>query len=177
MHTIVLGAGALGSVISAYLTYAGEKVTLLAREPRATSLQAHGVAVTGVEEFTASVTVMARPHDLGAADLIVTVKTYDTEPALASVSHLRMGSVLSLQNGVLKNEQLAHYFGWEKTLGASPLFSAQVTPAGLVHFTYHSGMALGEFSGAMSPRVQAIAAMLERGGMRPVSVPQIRSVE
>lgn len=121
---------------------------------------------------------MARPHDLGAADLlIVTVKTYDTEPALASVSHLRMGSVLSLQNGVLKNEQLAHYFGWEKTLGASPLFSAQVTPAGRVHFTYHSGMVLGEFSGAMSPRVQAIEAMLERGGMRPVSVPQIRSVE
>ncbi len=178
MHTIVLGEGALGSVISAYLTRAGEEVTLLARGPRATFLQAHGVAVTGVEDFTAPVTITTRPHELREADvLIVTVKTYDTESALASVSHLDVGSVFSLQNGVLKNEQLAHYFGWEKTLGASPLFSAEVTPAGPVQFTYHGGMVLGEFSGAMSPRVQTIAAMLERGGMRPVIAPQIQAVE
>ena len=178
MHTIILGAGALGSVMSAYLTRAGEEVTLLARGPRATFLQEHGVAVTGVEDFTAPVAVTTRPHDLRAADvLIVTVKTYDTEPALASVSHVDVGSVFSLQNGVLKNEQLAHYFGWEKTLGASSLFSAQVTPAGPVHFTYHGGMVLGEFSGAMSPRVQTIAAMLERGGMRPVIAPQVQAVE
>ena len=178
MRTIVLGAGALGSVISAYLTRAGEEVILLARGPRAAFLQAHGVTITGVEDFTAPVTVTTHPHDLRAADvLIVTVKTYDTEPALASVRHLHVGSVFSLQNGVLKNEQLAHYFGWEKTLGASPLFSAQVTPAGPVYFTYHGGIVLGEFSGAMSPRVQAIATMLERGGMRPVIAPQIQTVE
>src|SRR5206468_4524387 len=114
--------------------------------------------------------VSTRPHELREADvLIVTVKTYDTEPALASVSHLDVGSVFSLQNGVLKNEQLAHYFGWEKTLGASPLFSAEVTPAGPVHFTYHGGMALGEFSGAMSPGVQTVVALVDRGGMRTVS--------
>jgi 2-dehydropantoate 2-reductase len=178
MHTIVLGAGALGSVISAYLTRAGEEVSLLARGPRATFLQAHGVAITGVEDFTVPVTVTTRPHDLRAADvLIVTVKTYDTEPALASVSHVDVGSVFSLQNGILKNEQLARYFGWEKTLGASSLFSAQVTPPGPVHFTYHGGIVLGEFSGAISPRVQTIAAMLERGGMRPIIAPQIQSVE
>ena len=178
MRTIVLGAGALGSVISAYLTRAGEEVILLARGPRAAFLQAHGVTITGVEDFTAPVTVTTHPHDLRAADvLIVTVKTYDTEPALASVRHLHVGSVFSLQNGVLKNEQLAHYFGWEKTLGASPLFSAQVTPAGPVYFTYHGGIVLGEFSGAMSPRVQAIATMLERGGMRPVMAPRIQTVE
>jgi len=178
VHTIVLGAGALGSVISAYLTRAGEEVTLLARGPRAAFLQAHGVTITGVEDFIAPVTVMTRPHDLRAADvLIVTVKTYDTEPALASVSHVDVGSVFSLQNGVLKNEQLASYFGWEKTLGASSLFSAQVTPPGPVQFTYHGGIVLGEFSGAMSPRVQTIAAMLERGGMRPIIAPQIQSVE
>jgi 2-dehydropantoate 2-reductase len=153
-------------------------VALLARGPRATFLQAHGVAITGVEDFTTPVTITTRPHDLRAADvLIVTVKTYDTEPALASVSHLDVGSVFSLQNGVLKNEQLAHYFGWEKTLGASPLFSAQVTPTGPVHFTYHGGIVLGEFSSAISPRVQTLTAMLERSGMRPLIASQIQAVE
>jgi 2-dehydropantoate 2-reductase len=177
MQTLILGAGALGSVMSAYLTRAWVSVTLLARGQRAAFLHKHGVAITGVEDFTVPVTVATHPHELREADLlIVTVKTYDTEPALASVSHLKIGSVFSLQNGVLKNEQLAHYFGWEKTLGASPLFSAEVTPTGSVHFTYHGGLVLGEFSGPTSPRLQTVAAMLEYGGMRPVLTPQIQSV-
>jgi 2-dehydropantoate 2-reductase len=178
VHTVVLGAGALGSIISAYLARAGEAVTLVARGPRAAFLQEHGVTVTGLEDFTVPVTVTTRPHELRAADvLIVTVKTYDTEAALASLSHLDVGSAFSLQNGVLKNEQLLHYFGREKTLGASPLFSAAVTPAGAVDFTYHGGIVLGEFSGVRSTRVQSVAALLERGGMRPVIAPQIQSVE
>jgi len=178
MQTLILGAGALGSVMSAYLTRAGVPVTLLARGQRAAFLHKHGVSVTGVEDFTVPVTVATHPHELREADLlIVTVKTYDTEPALASVSHLNVGSVFSLQNGVRKNEQLAHYFGWEKTLGASPLFSAEVTPTGSVHFTYHGGLVLGEFSGTTSTRLQTVAAMLEYGGMRPMLTPQIQSVE
>ena len=33
---------------------------------------------------------------------------------------------------MLKNEQLAHTFGWEKTLGAAVVLSGEVTPAGPV---------------------------------------------
>ena len=66
------------------------------------------------------VAVTTQPQTVREADvLVVAVKTYDTAPALDSVSHLQVGSVLSIQNGVLKDAQVAHTFGWDKTLGAA----------------------------------------------------------
>src|SRR2546429_4182442 len=120
MKIVILGAGALGTVLGAHLARAGEDVTLLARGQRAAYLQEHGATITGLVDFTVPVPVVTDPSQIRDADvLIVTVKTYDMEPALAAVKHLDVGSVLSIQNGVLKNEQLAQTFGWEKVLGAT----------------------------------------------------------
>ena len=120
MKIVILGAGALGSLFGAHLASAGEDVTLIARDARAKAIHDHGVTVTGLANLTVPVHVTARPQELQQADaLLVTVKTYDMEPALESVAHLRVGGALSVQNGLVKNEQLARRFGWEKTLGAA----------------------------------------------------------
>jgi 2-dehydropantoate 2-reductase len=108
---------------------------------------------------------------------VVAVKTYDTESALASVSHLKADSVLSVQNGVLKNEQLAHTFGWEQTLGAAVVLSGEVTPAGPVRFTLNEYFALGELPEGTSARVQALVSALVRAGIRAEVAGQIRTVE
>ena len=71
------------------------------------------------------------------------MKTYDSESALASVQHLRVASMLSVQNGVLKNEQLAGIFGWEPVLGAAAFVSGEVLPDGPVRFTVNGHLALG----------------------------------
>ncbi len=114
MNLVLVGAGALGSVLGAYLAKAGEDVSLLARGNRAAYLKEHGVTVTGLGDFNVPVNVVTDPHQVKKADaLIVTVKTYDMADTLASIGHLDVGSVLSIQNGVVKNEQLAHVFGWE----------------------------------------------------------------
>jgi 2-dehydropantoate 2-reductase len=178
MKTVILGAGALGSVLGAHLARAGEEVTLIAREARAKVLQEQGVTITGLVDFTVPVHVTARPRELQEADyLLVTVKTYDTEAALESVAHLRVGSVLSVQNGVVKDEQLAQHFGWERTVGAAAFVSAEVTPAGPVRFTANQWLRLGEIPEGTSPRVEALAAALARGGIRAEVSPRIRSVE
>src|SRR5262249_36642741 len=127
MKIVILGAGALGTVLGAHLARAGEDVTLIARGQRAAYLQEHGATLTGLVDFTVSVPVIADPQQVHNADvLIVTVKTYDMASALASVKHLDVSSVLSIQNGVLKDEQLAAMFGWDKVLGAMAAFSAEV---------------------------------------------------
>ena len=129
MNIVILGAGALGTVLGAHLARAGEDVTLIARGQRAAYLQAHGATLTGLVDFTVPVSVVTDPSQVQkAAVLIVTVKTYDMAPALQSLKHLQVESVLSLQNGVLKNEQLAQTFGWDKVLGAMTHFSAEVLP-------------------------------------------------
>lgn len=178
MKIVILGAGALGSIIGGLLARAGEEVTIVARGQRAASLRQHGITLTGLVDFTVPVAVTTEPQTVREADvLVVAVKTYDTEPALESVRHLRIGSVLSIQNGVLKDEQLAHAFGRDKTLGAAAFLSGAVTPAGTVHFTVNEYLVVGELPAGMSPRVEAIVTALVKAGISAEAVPQVQDVE
>src|SRR5262249_37563863 len=178
MKIVILGAGALGTILGAHLTRAGEDVALLARGQRAAYLQEHGATITGLVDFTVPVRVITDPSQVHNADvLLVTVKTYDMASALASVKHLDVGSVLSIQNGVLKDEQLAAMFGWDKVLGAMAAFSAEVLPTGTVQFTINQGFFLGELPEGISDRVQTLATTLERAGIVAKVTPSTQSVE
>ena len=178
MKIVILGAGALGTVLGAHLARAGEDVTLLARGQRAAYLQEHGATITGLVDFTVPVPVVTDPSQVHDADaLIVTVKTYDMDAALASVKHIDAVSVLSIQNGVLKNEQLAQTFGWEKVLGATAMFTAEVLPTGTVRFTGNQGFYLGELPEGTSARVQTLGDTLERVGIVTQVTPSIQALE
>src|SRR2546428_953175 len=178
MKILILGAGSLGSIIGGHLARAGEEVTIIARGERAAYLQQHGITLTGLADFTVPVAVATQPQMVREADvLVVAVKTYDTAPALESVSHLKVGSVLSIQNGVLKDEQLARTFGWDKSLGAAAFLSGGVTPAGPVRFTVNEYLVLGELPSGISARVQTFVTALVNAGIRADAVPQIQTVE
>ena len=144
MKTVILGAGTLGSILAAHLARAGADVTLVARGKRAEYLREQGITVTGLADISASCPIVTTPAEISATDvLIVAVKTYDTEVALASLSHVDVGSIISVQNGVMKNEQIAKVFGTERTLGSTALFSGTMTAEGPVqyghrHRDYHS---------------------------------------
>jgi 2-dehydropantoate 2-reductase len=178
MKIAILGAGALGSIIGAHLVRVGADVLFIARGDRAAFLKQNGIVVTGLVDFTVPVTVTTHPHEVQEADvLLVTVKTFDTERALASLQHLRVHSVLSMQNGVLKNEQLAGMFGGEQVLGAAAVVSGEVLPNGAVRFTLNERLALGELPEGTSERAQGLAASLVRAGLRAEVSPHIQTVE
>ena len=178
MKVVILGAGALGSIIGAHLARAGEEVTIIARGPRAAYLQRHGVTLTGLADFTVPVAVTTRPQTVREADvLVVAVKTYDTEEALKSVRHLDVGGALSIQNGVLKDEQLADTFGRDRTLGAAAFVSGAVMPDGPVRFTVNEYLVVGELPAGVSPRVQAFVAALVKAGIRAEAVPNVQGIE
>jgi 2-dehydropantoate 2-reductase len=178
MRIVILGAGALGSIIGGHLARLGEDVVVLARGQRAAYVQQHGITLTGLVDFTVPVRVTTQPRELQDADvLVVTVKTYDTDAALASVQHLNVGSVLSIQNGVQKDEQLARTFGAEKTVGAAVVLSGEVTPAGPVRFTLNEYFAIGELPEGTSPRIHCLVDTLSRAGIRAEAAAQIRTVE
>jgi 2-dehydropantoate 2-reductase len=178
MKIVILGAGALGTVLGAHLARAGEDVTLIARGQRAAYLQAYGATLTGLVDFAVPITVVTDPQQVHETDvLIVTVKTYDMVSALHSVEHLHVASVLSLQNGVLKDEQLAQTFGWDKVLGAMTHFSAEVLPTGTVRFRTNQGVYLGALPAGMSPRLQTLGDLFVRVGIAVKVTPHIQSFE
>ena len=64
MKVVILGAGALGSIVGGHLARAGEEVTIVARGQRAAYLQQHGITLTGLADFTVPVAVTTQPQTL-----------------------------------------------------------------------------------------------------------------
>jgi 2-dehydropantoate 2-reductase len=178
MRIVILGAGAMGSILGAHLAQGGAEVIFLARGQRAQWLREHEITVSGLANITAPVHVIDRPHEVKDADvLLVAVKTHDTETALNSLRQLAVGTVLSVQNGVFKNAQVAHVFGWGKTLGAMAGFAGEVMPDGTVHCTIQQCLVIGEIPEGTSARVETLATALTRAGLPTAVSPHIQSVE
>ncbi len=175
---VILGAGAMGSIVGGHLARAGHRVALLARARRAAELAAHGLTLTGLSEFTTPVTVLTDPAQLErAGTLIVATKTPGTAAALEPLRHVPFETVLSIQNGPLKNELLAHAFGSERTLGALADTSGELLPDGRVLFTRNVNILIGELPAGTSARVERIAQALDAAGVRAAASTQILSLE
>lgn len=174
----VLGAGAIGSILGAHLARAGHSVAMLARGRRADGIEAQGLGICGLIEFSTPVTVLRDPAALQGADvLIVAMKTPGTEAALAALRHVNVGAAFSIQNGPVKNELLAAAFGAAKVLGSLADTSGEMLPDGRVLFTRNVRILLGELSGALSRRASDVAATLDASGVRSSAVANILGLE
>jgi 2-dehydropantoate 2-reductase len=134
--------------------------------------------VTGLSKFNASCPVIADANALSGGDvLILAVKSHDVDAALSSVADMTFSSVLSVQNGVYGNEQLAKVFGSQATLGATASFSGEMSPQGEVRFTVNGGFFIGELPSGISPRVENLATTLTNSGINAEAVPNIQSLQ
>ena len=136
MKFAILGAGALGSIMAAHLLRAGHDVQVIARGSRAAYLKEHGITITGLSDFNIPCPVVTDPKLIEPTDvLVIAVKTYDMEAALAGVANIAAGSVLSVQNGMMKDGLISQVFGRERTLVAVRVTRGRLMPKGVVRFT------------------------------------------
>jgi 2-dehydropantoate 2-reductase len=183
MNFVIIGAGALGSIYAAYLARKGHRVSLVARGERAAALAAHGVGIVGQDSFSVHCDIVTQPETLRHADVvIVAIKTYDTVQALAPLRGLAVKSAFSVQNGVLKNQQLSGVFGPQATLGAISMIGGEVLPAegdhpGAVRYNMAGPTTIGELAGADSSRVKDLVEVLVESGLNARSSNDITSVE
>ena len=179
MRTVIVGAGGLGGVFAGMLAAAGAEVTLIARPSQADAIRRDGISITGAaERLGVRLRVTADAAEVLEADLFVlAVKGYDTAAALGTVSHLRgrTGSVLSLQNGLLKDEALARAFGADAVCGAVTMVGGTREGPACFRFTLPGVTYLGELDGRVSPRTEAVAALLTRGGFKVEATPHVRA--
>ncbi len=175
---VILGPGALGSILAAHLVNAGHSVIVLARGQRARHIEQHGLRVKGLVDIAVPVTVLTDPSGLDAAGcLIVATKTPGTRAALESLRHVAVDAAFSVQNGLQKNELLAAVFGADRALGALANTSGELLATGEVLFTRNVNLLLGELDGRCSARAQALAATLDAAGVRSSAVTDILSWE
>lgn len=178
MRVVVLGAGGVGSVVAGYLARAGYDVVMLARPGHAAKVQQDGLQVTGIERFHVRVPAFADAKELRSADmLIIAVKTKDMTRALEGVAHMQVGGVASVQNGVVKNEQIASIFGWDKVVGATTMIGASLLRDGEVEYTLDGITFFGELDKRQSERTNRIVELFVKSGLKGAVADDIESVE
>jgi 2-dehydropantoate 2-reductase len=109
------------------------------------------------------------PAKAGAADLyIVAVKLWDTEDVAAQLQPLINGdaAVLSLQNGVQKDDMLKRYIPAQNIIGGVSYIAASIAEPGVIH---HGGklqkLAFGEYGQATSARCEAFQHSCQLAGI------------
>jgi 2-dehydropantoate 2-reductase len=174
----ILGAGAIGSIIGAHLARSGRTVVMLARGRRAEEVERRGISIKGLAEFSQPVPVLTDMSQFSGAEvLIVATKTHGTEAALAPLMHAKIGVAFSIQNGLMKNDQLAAAWGRERVLGALADTSGELLPSGETLFTRNERLYIGELTGADSVRARRVAEFIDGSGVRASAVSDIESLE
>src|SRR3984885_10641237 len=174
----IAGAGALGSIIGAHLARAGQSVVMLVRARRAQQIMQDGLRIQGLVEFSQSVPALTDPSELtGASVLIIATKTYATEAVLASLGRADIDVAFSIQNGMMKDEQLSATFGKERVLGCLANLSGEMRDSGEVLFTRNADLFVGELDGRDSARARRIGGTIDGAGVRASADPDILSLE
>lgn len=178
MKIVVLGAGAIGTILAAHLVRAGHEVSVIARGQRAAQIKRDGLRVNGLADFQVPCPVISAPDALSPADLlIVTVKTYDNKSALAALPGHRYDSVFSVANGVLKNTELSDHFGTKATLGCMANTSGELLGDGSVRFTRNVCLHLGALPGGEDERAGTIVETIQNCGINAKLEGNIVNVE
>ncbi|MHB8872840.1 MAG: ketopantoate reductase family protein [Myxococcaceae bacterium] len=110
MRMVILGAGAVGSVVAGFLTRSNREVVLLARGAQLATIRTHGLSVEAPEgSFVVHPPIADRlsPSEWRAGDVaLLAVKTQDAASALRGLAAPRNVPVVCLTNG-LEAERLS----------------------------------------------------------------------
>ncbi len=173
MTVTVVGAGAIGGTIGAYLTRGGNAVKLVDQDrDHVAAMGQHGLTIRGFAETFTVPADACLPEDLsGSLDIVLlAVKSQHTKAALNAFAHLLApdAMVVSLQNGLCERI-IAGSIGPERTIGSFVNFSADYLEPGVIAYGGVGSLYLGELSGLISPRVQSLQAMLSAWGTATVT--------
>jgi 2-dehydropantoate 2-reductase len=164
MRVLILGAGALGSLIGALLSKQND-VTLVGRKEHVSSIQAEGLRISGHTEMLARLSAVERVEDLSGYDYVfLTVKSYDTKSAMRSLGELPGSStVVTMQNGLGNLETIAEYAN--SVIGGTTSHGAMLRGPGDVVHAGTGDTVAGIYKGVSEETLDSLAGELTACGM------------
>lgn len=186
MFILVYGSGSVGCMTGAFLSAAGNAVTLLGRPSLMAPIRRDGLTLRWRGRVWHTKPDVAcsleEAVSYGKPDVIIlTVKAFDTDAALADIARLfppdeGYPPVLTLQNGIGNEEAVARAIGAEKALsGTTTLAASLPEPATVAVHTGRGGMALAPF-GVPRGLTQTVLSGLTRS-LSKVGVPVLLTMD
>ena len=171
MRIVIMGTGGVGGYFGARLAHAGSDVHFVARGRQLQALRERGLRIESPlgDVHLPRVSATDEPATLGSADLVLFgVKLWDSEAAAAQIRPLigPRTAVVSLQNSVVKDDILRGVLGEAAVVGGACYIAATIAEPGHIR---HTGtmqkIAVGEFDGQASARLQAFAQACQAAGI------------
>jgi 2-dehydropantoate 2-reductase len=163
MRIAMMGSGGLGGFFGGRLAHAGCDVSFIARGEHLRAMREHGLRIQSAAHGDI-VVKRARfsddPADIGVVDLVIVgVKLWDTEAAAQAMRPMvgPKTAVLSLQNGVTKDEILQRDFGEAAVIGGAGYVATRIARPGVIEQTGPiQRMVFGEYDGSRTERAEAL---------------------
>lgn len=168
MKIAVVGCGALGSFYGARLCRIGQDVHFLLRSDYDLVRQ-KGVIIRSIDgDFHVQPRCARTPDEMGVCDVVlIGLKTTanDQFPKLLPPLVGPGTAVVTLQNGLGNEEQLASLFPPEQILGGLCFVCLNRVEPGVIHHTAHGKVVLGEFQRPPQSRTRELAALFRQAGV------------
>jgi 2-dehydropantoate 2-reductase len=170
MRIGIMGSGGLGGYFGARLAQGGADVHFIARGKHLEAMRSQGLRIEGPESLhLRDVKATDRPADAGVMDVVMLgVKLWDTEQAIAQMRPM-VGpetTVISFQNGVLKDQYLRAAYDERQLMGGVGYVATTIESPGVIRQTGPMQRLLfGEFDGSRSARGEALLAACLAGGI------------
>lgn len=173
MKIAVLGSGGVGGFFGGHLANVGCDVHFVARGAHLAAMRESGLTIESEAHgnvHLAQVNVTDDPAAIGTADLVlIAVKLWDTE-AVAQAAKAIVGphtAVLSLQNGVVKDEILGRAFGAEALMGGVAYVGTSIARPGVIRQVGPlQRVVFGEYDGRASDRAARLLDALLKAGIQ-----------
>lgn len=176
MKISVVGCGALGSFYGAKIAHTHPQTFFLLRSDYH-AVRDHGVRIVSPDgDFVARPHPARIPEEIGPCDLvIVALKTTANEVLQQLLQPLvnEHTAVVTLQNGLGNEEQLAALFGHDKILGGLCFVCLNRVAPGTVRHIAFGTITLGEFQRSPLPRTHQIANLFSNAGIPCEVVPSL----
>lgn len=171
MTIAVIGAGAIGGVVAAYLKKAGHEVVLVGHKDQVDAVNANGLTITGVrgtETFRVpAMTKLDKAYDL----VIFATKTQDVEDAFSvNNEFLENCLVLTTQNGVQADNILSSHFDQRKQLSSIVMFGSTYVKPGHITFNFEGDWIIGRPFGPLDPTAHRIGEVLGKAFKTVMSI-------
>ena len=173
MKIAIMGSGGVGGFYGGRLANAGGDVAFIARGAHLAAMREHGLTIDNAPHghvHVPRVTVTDDPATIGVADVVlIAVKLWDTDAAVHAVAPLvgPKTAVVSLQNGVIKDDILRRAFGEAAVIGGVVYVATTISRPGVIRQTgTMERCILGEYDGRRSERVEALHGALLHAGVK-----------
>lgn len=201
MKIAVFGAGAIGGILGAYLSRAGEDVTVIARGAHLAAIKKDGLHVAGPGgDFTTHPAACADGSEAGPQEVVfVTMKAHSVAPALGSLTPMSGPDTVVVwavngvpwwyfyghdgDNGLGRDRRIEAVdpggllwdaIGPERIIGCVVHPAAEVTAPGTITHIEGDRFSLGEPNGEKTARLRKIADALIAAGLKAPVRPRIR---